>query len=311
MSDSVEQILARVASGELAPEEALPLLDRAQGHRGPGTARGSRPGTPGATSTDPSGTPGATAGRAFGWTEPGSGVEDDETTPTHPRHTAPGPARQIRVIASYQSVQVEADPTISEAFVVGAHGLQRLGDVLVIASPGLPAALTGAGTDADGPQFSFSTLPRGLAWARNWRDRGLTVRANPNLPLDLEVRASNLRVTGCAAGLRMRLVASKVVLDQVRGPLDLELLSSSLKGTIGPTGRSRVLAESSSVKATLMAGSDLRVHARNQMSKVVLPSGVTRGRFPDGELSSATLGHGRDELQIEALMSSVVIGGWL
>jgi hypothetical protein len=182
--------------------------------------------------------------------------------------------------------------------------VRRDGDALVVEASGLPTG----GQDESQGTFSFSNLPRTLARARDIQRQDLTVRFNPRLPLELDVAGASVRVVGGEAGARIRLLASALKVDNLRGPIDLDAVSSSVKGTLGPSGSSRISAESSSVKVSLVAGTGVRVNARNRMGKVVLPTGVTKGDMVDPGLREAVVGDGRGELSVESVMSSVVIG---
>jgi hypothetical protein len=283
---STEEILRRVAAGELTPEEAMPLLDAAR---------------TGAQSTPPP----ETWAPAWG-TRPGPEAPDLRGEPGDVREGAA--PRLVRVAVSYRSLRVLADPGVDGAFVSGEHTVRRDGDALVVEATGLPAF----GGDEQPGRFSFSdlprTLPRTLARARAIQSQELTVRFNPRLPLEIDVAGASVRIVGGEAGARIRLLASALKVDSLRGPLDLDAVSSSVKGTLGPTGSSRISAESSSVKVGLVAGTGVRINARNRMGKVVLPSGATKGDMVDPGLRDAVVGDGRGELAVESVMSSVIIG---
>jgi hypothetical protein len=273
-----EEILRRVAAGELTPEEALPLLDAVRGAAE--APAGPAPEAP-AWGTPPG--PGAAS--------PAAGGED-------------GAPRRVRVAVSYRSLRVLADPGVDGAFVSGEHTVRRDGDALVVEASGLPA-----GGDDEAPgKFSFSNLPRTITRARELQNKELTVRFNPRLPLEVDVAGASVRVTGGEAGARIRLLASALKVDVLRGPLDLDAVTSSVKGTIGPSGSSRISAESSSIKVNLVAGTGVRINARNRMGKVVLPTGATKGDMVDPGLRESVVGDGRGELTVESVMSSVVIG---
>jgi hypothetical protein len=281
MANETEDILRRVAAGELTPEQALPLLDAAK------------------APAQPAGQP---ASPAWG-TPPGPG---------YPRPTGGEPIsasdrpRLVRVAASYRSIELVADPSVDGAFVTGDHTVRRDGEALVVEASSLP--FFGDDEEPAGARFSFSNLPKTLAKARNWQHEHLTVRFNPELPLELDVAGASVRMVGGESGARVRLLASALKVDRVRGPLDVDAVSSSVKGTLGPSGSSRISAESSSVKVQLLAGTGVRIHARNRMGKVMLPSGVTKGDMVDPGIREAVVGDGSGELVVESVMSSVVIG---
>lgn len=278
MSESTtEDVLRRVAAGELTPEQALPLLEAARADAVPA--------------------PGQAAADAPVWgTSPGP---------------SPAPAgsegvQLVRIAVSYRSLRVLADPGVDGAFVSGDHTVRRDGSALVVEASGLPGG--GAGEDEPAGKFSFSNLPRTLTRAREIQQQDLTVRFNPRLPLEIDVAGASVRIVGGEAGARIRLLASALKVDALRGPIDLDAVTSSVKGTLGPTGSSRISAESSSVKVNLVAGTGVRVSARNRMGKVLLPSGGTKGDMVDPGLRECVIGDGRGELAVESVMSSVVIG---
>jgi hypothetical protein len=279
---STEEILRRVAAGELTPEEAMPLLQAAQ---------------PDARTTVP-----ADADVPSWGTPPGPDLRDLRGEPDAVREG--DTPRQVRIAVSYRSLRVLADPGVDGAFVSGEHTVRRDGDALVVEATGLPAF----GGDERPGRFSFSDLPQTLARARAIQSKDLTVRFNPRLPLEIDVAGASVRIIGGEAGARIRLLASALKVDSLRGPLDLDAVSSSVKGTLGPSGASRISAESSSVKVGLLAGTGVRINARNRMGKVVLPSGATKGDMVDPGLREAVIGDGRGELSVESVMSSIVIG---
>jgi len=279
---STEEILRRVAAGELTPEEAMPLLDAGRAGTSPTVAAG-------------------TEMPAWG-TAPGPELLDLGGEPGVVREGAA--PRLVRIAVSYRSLRVLADPGVDGAFVSGEHTVRHDGDALVVEATGLPAF----GGDEQPGRFSFSELPRTLARARAIQSKDLTVRFNPRLPLEIDVAGASVRIVGGEAGARIRLLASALKVDSLRGPLDLDAVSSSVKGTLGPSGASRISAESSSVKVGLVAGTGVRINARNRMGKVVLPSGATKGDMVDPGLREAVIGDGRGELTVESVMSSIVIG---
>src|SRR4051812_4429594 len=88
------------------------------------------------------------------------------------------PATTIRLATSYRSVRLVADPTVAQIHVTGEHSVRREGSVLVITTPG-PLDDDESQGDPGAGRFSFTHLPRTIAWARSWRDHQLTARVNP------------------------------------------------------------------------------------------------------------------------------------
>ena len=164
--------------------------------------------------------------------------------------------------------------------------MRRDGDALVVEASGLP--VFGGDERAAAPASPSPNLPRTLARARAMAEQGPDRAVQPRLPLEIDVAGASVRIVGGEAGARIRLLApARSRSTRLRGPLDLDAVSSSVKGTIGPSGASRISAESSSVKVGLLAGTGVRIHARNRMGKVVLPSGMTKGDMVDPGLREA------------------------
>jgi hypothetical protein len=196
--------------------------------------------------------------------------------------------------------------------VRGDHSIHQDGSALIVSTAGpldddepeRAARTSGHFSFSD---FSFSDLPRTITWARSWREHQLIVRMNPALRLELDVTGADVKATGFQAGLGARLVASSLRADKMLGPLDVEAISSSVKLTGTPTGDSRIGCESSSVRLSLLTGSDLKITATNRMGRLVLPERPLSTLSFEGETSETTIGGGRDRLVLEAVMSSVTV----
>jgi hypothetical protein len=283
MATDLDSILRRVSAGELTPEEALPLIDAAQ------------------KAAASSGTDGSPE-----WGTPGSGsagVGGPETETVAPGRE--GPIRDVRISISYRTIDVVADPTVAQVSVSGTHSVRREGDTLIVDSNAFHGftEFDGDGPDSRGGAWSF--MPRSTAWARSMKGEHVTVRVNPTLPVTMDSVGSSLRVSGCEGGLRIRLVAASLKLDRARGPLEIDAMTSSVKGSAAITGTSRISGESSSVKLLLLAGTDVRARAvNNRMGKIVLPGYPTTGR--DGRQESV-LGEGGGQLTVDGVMSSITL----
>lgn len=302
---TVEEILRKVSAGELTPEQALPLLDAAEAS--PTSADAPSTSEPPAsepltaeplTSEPPTGGPAdedAPSTRPA-WGTPSTGAGSSTVTQT---------VTAVRVHASYRSVDVVADPSVAQVVVSGNHTVRHDGSTLVVESQDSPFGPSGEGSERTG--FSFADLPRSLAWAKAWTEQRLVVRVNPELPVELDAAGASVKVSGLEHGAKLRVIATALKLERVRGPLDIDALSSSVKGFAAPTGTSRIASESSSVKLLLGRGTDVRIKARNRMGKVVLPTAVSKGGLVDPDVAEATVGAGHGELTVDAVMSSVVL----
>jgi hypothetical protein len=285
MSEDLEPVLRRVAAGEITPEQALALLG------GPASAE---PGSPHSTALPPEPEPGAPRPSPA---QAGFGTEraNDE------------PVTTIRLKTSYRSIHLLADPAVAQVHVVGDHAIRHDGPALVIETAGPLADEQAGPDDARGSgRFSFS-LPRTIAWAKNWREHQLTIRVNPALLIELDVTGVDIKATGLKTGLRARLVASSLRGDKLHGPLQVDALTSSVKLTAVPTGESRIFCESSSMRLTLATGSDLILSTTNRMSRLALPERPVSTLPFEGQSTELTLGSGRDRLTLEAVTSSVTV----
>jgi hypothetical protein len=286
MSTDFDAILRKVAAGELTPEEALPLIDAAQA---PSTA--------------------ASGAEAPEWgTPPGQGARPGgpESETTSPGRE--GPVRDVRISVSYRSADIVADPTVDQVAVTGGHSVRRDGDTLVVDSTqlhGFTEFENMGRVEFSGGGGAWSFLPRSAAWARAMKGDHVTIRINPALPITVDAAGAALRITGCEGGARIRAVMASLKLDRVRGQLELDALSSSVKGTAAVTGDSRISGESASVKLTLLAGSDVRVSASaNRMGKIVLPGSPSRGA---NGTSESVIGNGTGCLVVDGVMSSIAL----
>jgi hypothetical protein len=211
---------------------------------------------------------------------------------------------------SYRSIDVVADPGVDQVSVTGGHTVRREGDVLVVESLQMPGFVEfendrrDAGRESGG-SWSFVGLPRSAAWARSMKGEHVTIRVNPALPIEIDSAAAALRINGCEGGARIRVVAASVKMDRMRGPLELDAITSSVKGTAAVTGTSRISCESSSVKLSLLPGSDVRVTSSgNRLGKIVLPGAPVTG--PHGQAESV-VGPGEGSLALDGVMSSIML----
>jgi hypothetical protein len=283
MNSDLDAILRRVAAGELTPEEALPLIDAAQAASAP----------PAGDASPEWGTP------ASGGDRPGG--PETETTASGRE----GPVRDIRVSVSYRSIDVVADPSVDQVAVTGSHAVRREGDTLVVESTQLHGFVDFEDRAREQTGGAWSFMPRSAAWARGMKGEHVTVRVNPALPITIDSAGAALRISGCEGGARIRVVAASLKLERVRGSLELDALSSSVKGEVAITGDSRISGESSSVKLVLLPGSDVRVSAgSNRMSKVVLPGKPTHGA---NHRLESVLGDGSGRLVVDGVMSSIAL----
>ncbi|GLY14352.1 hypothetical protein Kisp01_13680 [Kineosporia sp. NBRC 101677] len=302
MSDELEAILRSVASGEMSPDAAMKAIDEQKAREASATSAPSAPAPEQPTPASP----------AFG--SPGSGSSRSSGTPTFRAGGTPpvnGTITAVRVLGSYRSVQVTADPSVAQLYVTGTHRVSQEGTTLIVSGTGPLDEPTGPRPANGGNlfgNFSFSDLPRTLTWAKSWKEHQLEIRVNPELLLELETTGAEVKLNGLVGGLKARVVASSLKADRLRGRLDVEAVSSSVKISAVPLGESRLTAESSSARLTLLNGSDLRISGTNRMGRLQLPDRPASTMPLDDQVTESVVGSGRDLLQVEAVMSSVTVG---
>ncbi len=325
---ALDDVLRRVAAGQLTPEAALATLDdlrrttpseTGEGGEGLDTQQGpddaDLPTPPAGAATSLVGGPDSIEDEELGVAEPESaGGPWVEPAPVGSARrsreegasgggTAVDPfARAVKVVVSYCSAHIIADPTVRDVSVSGSHTITRQGDLIVVQSPDVPPLFT---QDAAGAaRFAMTTMPQTMAWAKAWKDHHMLVRFNPHRPLVVELSGGSARIGGGEAGVRISARAGSVRLEQVRGPLEIDAASSSVRGTVQPEGSCSLKADSAAVRLGLLPGTDLLVHATYRMGKVVLPGPQTR---IDPDTVETVLGAGRGRWDIDAVMSSVVL----
>jgi hypothetical protein len=281
--DELRDVLRRVAQGELDPDEAARLLD----------------GEPAASHDEPAGE----------YAAPGEG----ETA--HRLHIV-GRARKIRIVG---------DPGVRELLVRGTHSIERDGDVLRIDSDptgefggepslhGLFAMVGGGpwmwGREGDWDEHRTARWerrrrmgpPHGIAFAND----PLEVRANPDLPLTLDLAAGAVRCSDMHGPINCSMTAGSVVLTGVNGPLDCSVNAGSLvvQGPIA-RGDSHIECDMGSVKVRLDPGADVRVKVESEMSRADVRLGDWSGKAGRGEW---VVGNGTASLEISSTMGSVKI----
>jgi hypothetical protein len=284
-------ILEAVARGNLSPDEAAVRL-RAASHD-------LKPPAAGASDAAASGEPTAGNGTGPALGEPerersGGGTATLEAS------------RRIRVEANAGSVRIVGDPTVAVVDVDGDHEVQEEGDAVVVRC----TPLRDLDLDLDLDPHSFRHGRGGFA-IRNRRFRvddlkrrlQVTVRVNPDLPLDVQVAAGALSVRGVHAPLTCDVDAGAARLHDVTGPLQAKVNAGSLSVDGRCDGETwRVSCDMGAAAVRLHPDSDVRVRASVNLGRcaVRLP---TNPAIPDEYL----LGDGTGLLQVDGSMSSIAI----
>lgn len=220
---------------------------------------------------------------------------------------ASGPLSRVRLAGTFGRVSVIGDPNVREAVAEGAHTARREGDVLVI---------EGGLRGEDLWDFSFGRRGRWRNYGSNaWPGQELRLSMNPDLPLDIELLAGQLRVRGVHGRMRVQVSAGSATIDDLVGPVILEVMSGSLRASgVINEGASRIRCDMGSVNLALQAGSSVAMSGRATMGRVSLPGQPTttpRGGWSLGSLTgdtqTVTIGGGAATLDIETSMGNVTV----
>ena len=201
---------------------------------------------------------------------------------------------RVTIRAVGRRVTVVGDASVATASVTGEHVLRRQGDVLEISADGEVGPKL-EGFSVLNPPKSLEDL-RGLTFAR-----GLTVRVNPAIEVDVELTAGSLNVSGVPLLGRVRVTAGGAAIKGVRRLTDvlIQAGSGSIEGPIN-AGRSRVKIESGSLTVTLEKRSSVTVRSQTQLGRVVWPDD---GGAPD----EVVFGNGTARLDLEVVMGSATV----
>jgi hypothetical protein len=208
---------------------------------------------------------------------------------------------KVRVERSFGSVTVIGDPSVKEAVAEGPHKAERVGGLLVIKS-----------SFEDDGGFVFSRGDR-----RRWRlegfhshapaFRGLELRMNPELALEVVSQAGSVRIQGVSGPIKAEVQAGSATADDFRGPLDISVQAGSFRGRgILAAGGSRIRSEAGTVRLHLQEGSSVKVRARSQMGRIVLGEQTGDDVFVlGGGGRELVIGAGEATLDLDATMGSV------
>lgn len=201
---------------------------------------------------------------------------------------------RVTIRAVGRRVTVIGDPAVATASVTGEHVLRRQGEILEISADGEVGPKL-EGFSVINPPKSLDDL-RGLTFAR-----GLTVRVNPAIEVDVELTAGSLAVTDVPFLGRVRVTAGGADIKGVRRVTDalVQAGSGSVEGPIN-TGRSRVKIESGALTLTLAKRASVTVRSATQLGRVVW---VDDGGAPD----EVVYGNGNARLDLEVVMGQATV----
>lgn len=218
--------------------------------------------------------------------EPGAAAET-----TQPDATSP--ITRLNVRSSLAVGRIVGDPTVLGAVADGPHEAQTDDGTITIHDR------------VEGRGFTFGA-GRGLLGLGR-RGGRLEIRANPELELDLELKAGDMRVTGMHGRITASVTASSLRLEDFHGPIDLQVKAGDVQGEGRLTGgRSVVGCRLGEVRLDLHPDSDVAVTARARLGEVRLPDGGVYGGVDIGA-HRYVFGDGGGTLEIDAAAGAVDI----
>lgn len=225
-------------------------------------------------------------------------VRDDATAAAdHDEPSGPTGVKgtdRVAIRAVGRRVTVIGDASVATASVTGEHVLRRQGDLLEVAADGeLGPKLEG---------FSLLNPPKSLDDLRGITlARGLTVRVNPAIEVDIELTAGSLNVTGVPFLGRVRVTAGGMAATGVRRIADalVQAGSGTVEGPIN-TGRSRLKIESGSLTVALAPRSSLTIRSQTQVGRVVWPE-------EGAQVDEYVVGAGAARLDLEVVMGTATV----
>lgn len=268
MSDHERRsILTQVAEGTLSPDEAAERLSELGG--APTDGRGDT-------------TPGSAAGGERGL-PPGA------------------PATSLRITGSVRMIEIIGDPTVAEAVAEGPHDARREGDVLVIEGEGPDVSWSQPGW-----RYSYSSSrsrgPIVMGLGQNRRMPALKVRVNPELPIEIGVKAGAMSVRGVNSPITAECDAGSLQIKDFSGPLQVCVNAGKVEASGRMVkGASRIEANAAKVELRLDPDSSVRIHARSELGRILLPGGGPRPGKGSllGQESDALIGAGDATLDVE------------
>ena len=281
-SDSLRDLLTRVAAGDVSPADAAARLSQEEVRS---------PAAPSANVTAPR------AASYPGGSTTQAGASAHAPTEPHP----PVPVDRVLITAFAREIRVVGDPSVSQVVVEGDHMLRQEGGTIVI------------DTDHRAGDFRIDH-PR--SWARDigaWIDgvsqvpnRCLKVRVNPALPLDLDTPAGSVRISGMHADLSFRVGAGKVHLDDFHGgTLNGQVETGSMHiDALLTEGESNLRTDLGSMHVKLRKGSSVNVSSRTDMGKVQMSG--HRAVTGNGS-QSCIVGNGTASLRVDVGMGSAQV----
>jgi hypothetical protein len=211
-----------------------------------------------------------------------------------PAQAAPAAAstKRVRVTSRFGNTEIIGDASVVSVLAEGPHKARQEGDTMVIEQTLLN----------DETAFEFVRAQGRVRIPGVDLDRRLTIRMNPALALSATVQAGSLHIRGLEGAVRGDVQAGNCLIDDFRGPIDLNVTA----GDVAATGRldggaSRIQCRMGEARVVLDRRSNVRITARSTMGD------VTFAGVDDIRSNELMLGTGAGSLDCDCLMGSVRI----
>jgi hypothetical protein len=228
--------------------------------------------------------------------------DQDLALPTVDRDTRTA----LAVIISAHGVRLNlvADPIVATAVAEGPHQVREESGNLVFELPGHPV-----GSNGEEPGRRWGRFLLDLPYASGER---VTMRVNPALAVRLDMTACDVHIRGLRAPLTFGCFSGSLHIADHHAPLTGTITTGSAKIEAELTGSSDSLTcDMSSLKLTLLAGSDTTVSASAEMGslKVIGSPGADRGSDAAGihTTQTAIAGAGSGRLALSVRMGSAKV----
>ena len=205
-----------------------------------------------------------------------------------------GEIRRVQLVRAFGTLEVIGDPSVREAVADGPHVAHREGDTLRIEGDW--------SDDDEGFRFGHQRVRIKIGGVNVNR---LTVRMNPDLPLEIETQAGSVRVRGIRGPIKAEVQAGSTRIEDFRGPLDLSVQAGSVRADgVLDHGDSRIRCEAGNVRLHLQRGSSVRMKAHSSLGKISL-DGSDDTWVLGGGRREVVVGGGAATLSLEASMGNV------
>ncbi len=209
------------------------------------------------------------------------------------------PVARVAIRASAVRLVVIGDPAVDTALADGPHRAEKSGDRLTIHSD-----LSAGQYQNEAPRSAFAS------WLTSMNKAGstLTVRVNPDLPLEVLNVAGSLELSGVHAATSVGVEAGSARLYEGAGPLVLSVATGSADVDWTFSGECSVSTDLGSARVHVRPGSDVAITAEATMgmATIRLADGTTLKASPGGN-PPVVVGSGAGRLAVTSRLGSLVV----